>query len=95
MKWQGRRQSNNIEDVRKGGSSPFAEEKFGEYRGGVIPGDEMREPKVKNVEFDPDDPKEMKVIRELAKHNINKTTPKPTPRPKYNSQVTPGKWTTK
>jgi hypothetical protein len=53
-----------------------------------------------DVEFNPDDKKEMSVVKELAKKNIEGTTPTPTPRPSdgfksHDNLVTPGKWRTK
>ena len=89
MKWKkGGRQSTNIEDRRN--ETPEEPDEFPEIPKGM-----------KRVEFDPNDSKEMKVVLELGKHNINKTTPVPTPRPSkkpnsiYNSQVTPGEWSSK
>lgn len=54
----------------------------------------------KDVEFNPDDSKEMAVVRELAKKQSEGKIPIPTPRPSPKSKthdnlVTPGKWKTK
>jgi hypothetical protein len=53
-----------------------------------------------DMEFDPDNPKEMKTIEKLEKINREGRNPTPTPRPSdgftsHDNLVTPGKWRTK
>ncbi len=88
MKWKGRRQSNNIEDMRDDDAiKTIIKNSTVEYDGGVSPG---ALPKDKSrLEG------ESKVQKELSKHDKNKTIPTPTPRPSQKMeriQVTPGKW---
>lgn len=87
MKTKGRRQSTNIEDRSREVFTPEEGEVM--YPTGEI----YHKPKDSNIH----DKKEIEVAKELGKHNRNKTTPIPTPRPLniVKTQVTPGKWTTK
>ena len=94
MKWKGRRESKNVVDQRDDDAiRTIIKNSTVEYDGGASP-----TPKRKNVEFDPNDKEEMEVVKELGRHNKDKTTPTPTPRPSQKTsriqkiQVTPGEW---
>lgn len=91
MKWKGRRQSTNVED-RTNESPVEIPEGAKMFDGSIMGVNKKRGP---NTEFNPSDPAEMKVVRELGKRNIEGTTPTPTPRPTtHDNLVTPGKWKT-
>ncbi len=88
MKWKQGRQSKNVIDRTM---DPPVEIPDGEK---LVDGTIYRSPD--NGKGPRIDKKEIEVMRELGKHNINKTTPIPTPRPNIiKTQVTPGKWITK
>lgn len=95
MKWKGGRQSTNVED-RTDEAPPKIPEGAPMIDGTVWGGNKK---KGSNTEFNPNDPAEVKVVKELGKKNITKSTPIPTPRPTDNGThdnlVTPGKWKTK
>lgn len=87
MKLKGRRQSTNVEDRRN--------EKTEIPDGAQLTdGSIYYNPKTSSAGTR--DPKIIDVARELGRHNREKTTPVPTPRPNIsNIQVTPGKWKTR
>ena len=100
MKWRGRRLSTNVEDQRDTDAiRSIIENSTVEdtYTGGVSPTTSRKKTKdTGNYDFDPNDKKEMEVVKELGKIHREKRTPVPTPKPKItHTQVTPGKWTTK
>lgn len=96
MKWKGRRQSENVEDDTTD-TPPEIPAGTKMVDGSVWGGNKKYSDG--NTEFNPNDPAEVKVVRELGKKNITGKTPIPTPRPKDNGThdnlVTPGKWVTK
>lgn len=83
MKTKGKRQSTNVEIQEPAVTYSYVPEL------GV---DGSRRKAMSDGNYRSHSKEEIAVAKELGKHNRNKTTPVPTPRP---NQVTPGEWKTK